>query len=222
VVVLGLTGGIGSGKSAFAARLARHAGVRVVSADDVAKRAMTDDAGLRAALVARFGSDTFGPDGALDRAGLAARVFGQPDEVAALNALVHPAVRRRMLAEIEAARAAGVRLLVYEAALLFEAGADVFVDHVALVVAPEAVRLRRAAARDGAAEADVRARMDRQIRPEEALARTRALGGTVVDNPGGDGAAHSEGEGATRSGGTSLVALDAQADALVLALVGPA
>lgn len=222
MIVLGLTGGIGSGKSAFAARLAQHAGVRVVLADDLAKRLMTADPDLRAALAARFGPETFGPDGALDRARLAARVFGQPDELAALNALVHPAVRRAMRAEIAAARADGVRLFVYEAALLFEVGAEALVDHVALVVAPEAVRLRRAMARDGATAEGVRARMAPQMDPAEATARTRALGGTVVDNSGGEGAAHSGGEGATRSGSTSLAALDAQADALVLALVGSA
>jgi dephospho-CoA kinase len=210
VIVLGLTGGIGSGKSALAARLATHAGVRVVFADDVAKEAMSTDAALRAALAARFGPETFGPDGVLDRAGLAARVFGDPAELAALNALVHPAVRRAMQAEIAAARADGVRLLVYEAALLFEAGADALVDHVALVAAPEEVRLRRAMARDGATADEVRARMARQMDPAEAVARTRARGGTVVDNSEGDGAPHA-GEG-------GLTDLHAQADALVRAL----
>lgn len=202
MVVLGVTGGIGSGKSALAARLATHPGVRVVLADDLAKRLMADDDDLRDALVARFGPETFGPDGALDRARLAARVFGRPDELAALNALVHPAVRRAMRAEIEAARAAGVRLFVYEAALLFEAGADALVDHVALVVAPEAVRLQRAMDRDGATSDQVRARMAQQIDPGEAVARTRAGGGTVVHNDAG------------------LADLYTQADALVRAFAG--
>ena len=203
MTVLGLTGGIGSGKSAVAARLATHAGARVVLADDLAKRIMATDPDLRAALVARFGADTFGPDGALDRARLAARVFGQPGDLAALNALVHPAVRRAMQAEIAEARADGVRLFVYEAALLFEAGADALVDHVALVTAPEDVRLRRAVVRDGATEAQVRARMAQQIGPGEAAARTRALGGTVLAND------------------ADLDALHAKADALARALAGP-
>ena len=202
MVVLGLTGGIGSGKSALAARLATRPGVRVVFADDVAKEAMSTDAVLRAALVARFGPETFEPDGTLDRARLAARAFGDPAEMAALNALVHPAVRRAMRAAVAAARAEGVRLLVYEAALLFEAGADALVDHVALVVAPEDVRLRRAMARDGATADEVRARMARQMDPTEAVARTRARGGTVIDNAE-DGAP----------------GLDAQAEALVRAFV---
>ena len=197
MTTLGLTGGIGSGKSAVAARMATHAGVRVVLADELAKRLMTDDAGLRAALVARFGADTFAPDGALDRARLAARVFADPAETAALNALVHPAVRRAMQAATDRAREDGVRLFVYEAALLFEAGADALVDHVALVTAAEAVREARAVARDHAAAADVRARMAQQMDPAEALRRTRAAGGTVVPNDG------------------DLAALHAHADALV-------
>ena len=78
MTTLGVTGGIGSGKSAFVARLARHPGVRVLLADDLAKRLMADDADVRRQLVARFGAETFGPDGALDRAYLAGRVFGDP------------------------------------------------------------------------------------------------------------------------------------------------
>ncbi len=200
MLVLGLTGGIGSGKTSVAERLATHAGVRAVFADDLAKRAMTGDPALRADLVAQFGPDTFDASGALDRAGLAARVFGDPAALAALNALVHPAVRRAMEAEIASARAQGVRLFVYEAALLFEAGADALVDHVALVVAPEADRVARAMARDGATETDVRARMARQIDPAEAERRTRAAGGTVVAND------------------ADLAALHARADALAARL----
>ena len=196
MTVLGLTGGIGSGKTAVAARLAEHAGVRVVFADDLAKRVMTDDDALRASLVARFGPETFDASGALDRARLAARAFADPSELEALNALVHPAVRRAMQAAVASARANGVRLFVYEAALLFEVGADALVDHVALVIAPEADRVARAMARDGVTEAAVRARMARQMAPDEAVRRTQALGGTVLRND------------------ADLAALRAQADAL--------
>ena len=101
-----------------------------------------------------------------------------------------------MTAAVETARADGVRLFVYEAALLFEVGAEALVDHVALVVAPEPVRVQRAMARDGALEADVRARMARQIDPAEAVRRAEALGGTVIEN------------------GSDLESLYAQTDAL--------
>ena len=178
--VLGVTGGIGSGKSAFVARLGAHAGVRVVLADDLAKRLMAEDADIRRRLVARFGEATFTADGALDRAALAGRVFADEAELAALNAIVHPAVRRALEGEVARARADGVRVLVYEAALLFETGGDAVVDQVVVVDAPVEVRVARAAARDGVPEAAVLARMRHQIDPAEARARADR----VVDNAG--------------------------------------
>ena len=180
MTTVGVTGGIGSGKSAFVARLARHDGVRVVLADDLAKRLMVEDDGVRAALEARFGPATYRPDGALSRSYLAERVFGDPRELAALNAIVHPAVRRALALEVARARADGVRALVYEAALLFETGGDAVVDRVVVVDAPERVRLARAAARDGVAEGAVRARMRHQIDPADARSRADL----VVDNAG--------------------------------------
>ena len=180
MTTLGVTGGIGSGKSALVARLAAHGGVRAVLADDVAKRLMAEDADVRRQLVERFGAETFGPDGALDRAALAGRVFGDPAEVAALNAIVHPAVRRALLGEIARAEADGVAVLVYEAALLFETGGDAVVDRVVWVDAPADTRVARASARDGVPAEAVRARMRHQIRPE--AARQRA--DVVVDNAG--------------------------------------
>ena len=184
MTTLGVTGGIGSGKSAFVDRLATHAGVRAVRADDVAKRLMADDPAVRAALVARFGADMFAPDGTLDRARLAARVFADPAELAALNAIVHPAVRQALHDALAQARADGVRLFVYEAALLFEVGADRLLDAVVLVDAPLDVRVARVQARDGASREAVEARMHSQIDPAVARARTLAVGGTVVENSG--------------------------------------
>ena len=180
MTTVGVTGGIGSGKSALVARLARHAGVRTVLADDVAKRLMAEDPDVRRQLVGRFGAETFGPDGALDRAYLAGRVFGDPAEVAALNAIVHPAVRRALIDAVGQAEADGVAVLVYEAALLFETGGDAVVDRVVWVDAPVETRLARAAARDGVDVEAVRARMRHQIDPETARARADV----VVDNAG--------------------------------------
>ena len=180
MTTLGVTGGIGSGKSALVARLGRHPGVRTVLADDVAKRLMTGDADVRRQLVARFGAETFGPDGALDRGYLAARVFGDPAEVEALNAIVHPAVRRALGEAIAEAEADGVAVFVYEAALLFETGGDAVVDRVVWVDAPVETRVARASARDGTTPEAVRARMRHQIDPE--TARQRA--DVVVDNAG--------------------------------------
>ncbi|WP_420456338.1 dephospho-CoA kinase [Rubrivirga sp.] len=192
MTTVGVTGGIGSGKSAFVARLGEHAGARVLLADDLAKRLMADDPDVRGQLVARFGPETFDDAGALDRGRLAARVFGDPGELAALNAIVHPAVRRALEDEQARARADGVEVLVYEAALLFETGGDAVVDLVVVVDAPVDVRVARAAARDGVSQAAVRDRLRHQIDP--ATARARA--DRVVDNAG------------------DLAALQAAADAL--------
>ena len=194
---LGVTGGIGSGKTALVARLATHPGVRVVLADDLAKRLMVEDPEVRRQLVARFGPEAYRDDGSLDRKAIAARVFGDAGELAALNAIVHPAVRRAMLDALDRARADGVRLLVYEAALIFETHADEILDHVAVVDAPVETRVARAMARDGSTRDDVLARMARQL--DSAEARRRA--DTVVDNGG------------------ALADLHAQADALYRQLV---
>ncbi|PAP75148.1 dephospho-CoA kinase [Rubrivirga marina] len=195
MTTVGLTGGIGSGKSAVAARLETFDGVRVVRADDLAKRLMAEDPGVRRQLVERFGAETFGLDGALDRAGLARRVFGDEAELAALNAIVHPAVRRALEETKADARADGVRVLVYEAALLFETGGDRVVDQVVVVDAPVDVRVARAAARDGVPEAAVRERMRHQIDP--AAARARA--DRVIDNAGDLDALHAEADALARA-----------------------
>ncbi|NNF57104.1 MAG: dephospho-CoA kinase [Rhodothermaceae bacterium] len=171
MITLGLTGGIGSGKSAVAAHLATKPGVRVIYADDEAKRLMHEDVALRAALVERFGREIYDTEGRLDRSALAARVFADPDELAALNALVHPAVREAMLAHIEEARCDGIDLLVYEAALLYEVGADAHLDGVAVVDAPVETRIARVMARDGVLREQVLDRMRHQLPPEDLRAR---------------------------------------------------
>ena len=190
---VGVTGGIGSGKSAFVARLAAHDGVRVVLADDLAKRLMVEDADVRAALVERFGPETYDGAGRLDRAHLAGRAFGDAGELAALNAIVHPAVRRALLAALDGARADGARLFVYEAALVFETGGDAVLDRVVVVDAPVETRVARVVARDGVDREAILARMGHQIDPAEARRRADL----VVVNDG------------------DLDALYAEADALV-------
>jgi dephospho-CoA kinase len=171
MITLGLTGGIGSGKSAVAAHLASEPGVRVLYADDEAKRLMHEDIALRAALVERFGREIYDTEGRLDRAALADRVFTDPEELAALNALVHPAVREALLTHMEDARKDGVELLVYEAALLYEVGAAEHLDGVAVVDAPVETRIARVMARDGVKREQVLARMHSQLPPEDLRAR---------------------------------------------------
>ncbi|MEM8556292.1 MAG: dephospho-CoA kinase [Bacteroidota bacterium] len=177
---LGITGGIGSGKSAAVAMLDALPGVRTLRADDLAKRLMHEDAALRAALVSEFGPQTYDAGGRLDRAWLASQVFGDPDRLARLNALVHPRVRDGFLAAKTQAEAEGVRLLVYEAALIYETNAERHLDAVAVVDAPVETRIARVMARDDVSRAQVEARMQHQLDP--ATLRERA--DHVLDNSG--------------------------------------
>lgn len=160
--VFGLTGGIASGKSAVAARL-RERGVPVIDADELAREVSGPGAEAVALIAAEFGEDVVAPDGALDRKKLAALVFGDPDKLRRLNAIVHPrvaALGARRTAEL-AGR--GERLACYEAALLVENGlADAFRPLV-VVAAPLAAQLARATTRDGVDEAAVRARVAAQL-----------------------------------------------------------
>jgi dephospho-CoA kinase len=160
--------------------LGERPGVRVIRADDVAKELMEEREDLRSALVDQFGPETYDDAGRLNRAWLAARVFGDDGAVARLNAIVHPAVREQLREDIERARDDDVRLLVYEAALLHEMGTAGLVDLVVLVDAPLPIRLERVVARDGTTSEKVEARAEHQMDP--AAFRERA--DVVIENDG--------------------------------------
>jgi dephospho-CoA kinase len=161
---LGLTGGIGSGKSA-AARIFADLGATVVSADEEARRLMDEDPELRRELVTAFGPAAYGEDGSLDRAYLAGRVFGNRAAIERLNAIVHPRVKAAFPEVRERAQRSGARLLVYEAALIVEAGLDDRFDAIAVVDAPSEQRIRRVMERDGVPRESVEARMQHQLAP---------------------------------------------------------
>ena len=141
---------------------------------------MEEDPEARAEIVAAFGPESYDAGGRLDRAYLAAKVFGDEANVARINAIVHP----RVFAAFERARAQaerdGVALLVHEAALIFEAGGDRHLDAVAVVDAPEEARIRRVVARDEVTPEQVRARMGHQLPPDELRRRADYL----IDNSG--------------------------------------
>ena len=159
---IGITGGIGSGKSRLC-RLFAERGVAVYDTDAAAKRLMTEDAALVEAIKARFGLESYA-DGALNRSYLAARVFSDEAERQVLNGLVHPAVKADFVAWAE--QQAG-DYVILESALLFEAGLDAMVDAVVAVLAPEALRIERVQQRDGVSEEQVRSRMAAQLSDEE-------------------------------------------------------
>ncbi|MCE7081948.1 dephospho-CoA kinase [Streptomyces sp. ST2-7A] len=177
MLTVGLTGGIGSGKSAVT-RLLAERGAVVVDADRVAREVVEPGTEGLAAVVAGFGPGVLGPDGALDRERLGRIVFSDPARLAALNAIVHPLVARRS-AELRAAAPAGA-VVVHDVPLLVENGLEDLYDLVVVVDASEEVRLDRLARSRGMAETDARARMAAQA---DRAARL-AVADRVVPNDG--------------------------------------
>lgn len=156
---VGITGGIGSGKTTVC-RLFEVLDVPVYYADDRARELMVTDARLREGIRELLGDQAYREDGSLDRAWIAREVFGNKEKLQALNGLVHPAVWRDTARWNEAFCDRPYTLR--EAALLYESGGHQMVDVMLVVTAPEALRIQRVRDRDGLSEADVRARMDRQ------------------------------------------------------------
>jgi dephospho-CoA kinase len=160
-LVVGLTGGIASGKSTVA-RLLVDRGARVVDADRVAREVVALGTPALAEIRAAFGDEVLQPDGRLDRARLAERVFGDIAARRLLEAITHPRIAERFVAERLRAEQDGVPLLVYEAALLVESGAHHAVDRLVVVAADPTVQIARIVTRDGVDEAAARARIDAQ------------------------------------------------------------
>jgi dephospho-CoA kinase len=146
---IGLTGPIGCGKSTVAGWLGEHPGVVVVDADDVAREVVEPGEPAFDAVLRRFGHDLRGADGRLDRAALGRIVFADPAALRDLEAIVHPAVRPRLLASIQDAATAGAPAVVIEAIRLVEGGLARECDEVWLVTCDPAVQRARVVARDG-------------------------------------------------------------------------
>jgi dephospho-CoA kinase len=175
VITVGLTGGIGSGKSTVAELLSSYGAV-IIDADVLAREAVAPGTPGLALVIDEFGPEVLAPDGSLDRARLGAVVFADPDRLAALNAIIHPFVRTRSH-ELEGAAADG-DVVVHVIPLLVENGLTGF-DVVVVVDASEETQLRRLAGR-GMDEADARARIDAQATREQ----RRAAADVVIDNDG--------------------------------------
>jgi dephospho-CoA kinase len=187
--VVGLTGGIGTGKSTVARMLA-GLGAVVIDADAIVHELQARGTPLLARIVEAFGPEMLRRDGALDRERLAKLVFSDPAARKRLNELVHPAVGAEMLRRLEAARAAGVALVVLDIPLLLEGRARAepgrvktasdLVSEVIVVYAPESAQIERQVARDGATPAHAAERVRAQLSIEE----KRKLADHVIDNAG--------------------------------------
>lgn len=168
ILRIGITGGIGSGKSLVCSIFSRL-GVPVLSADDTAKGLMRGDASLRRALIKLLGPSTYRPDGELDRQFVASKIFSDSGLQRKVNALVHPRVEAEVGKQFVRLEKAGNRLAIVEAALIYEAGFEKELDYVIVVDAPESDRIRRVVDRDGVEADDVRKRIQSQHSPESKL-----------------------------------------------------
>jgi dephospho-CoA kinase len=171
---VGITGGIGSGKTTVC-RIFEALGVPVYDADYWAKWLIANDPEVRSAIVALFGTEAYLPDGAYNRAFVAGIVFNNSEKLAALNAVVHPAVEQHSRAWHDQQALAGHSYTLKEAALLVESGGYLFLDALIVVTAPEEIRVQRVMARDGIEADAVRARIRNQMSEAEKIALANYL-----------------------------------------------
>ena len=176
--LIGLTGGIASGKSTAVKHL-ESLGARVVDCDRLGHRAYEPGTASFNAVAEAFGKDVVDRDGCIDRRVLGEKVFGKPVEMKKLTDIVWPEIGRLARKEIEAAGSGGITVM--EAAVLFEAGWTDGLDEIWVVLADPEVAVERTMARDGLDEAAVRKRIASQLSNEERAARADV----VIDNSGG-------------------------------------
>lgn len=182
MLMVGLTGGIGAGKSTVTAVL-EAAGAVIVDADRIAREVVEPGTPGLAMLVAEFGEDILGSDGSLDRAELAARAFADADRTVALNAITHPLIGERTAELFGTAPADAI--VVHDMPLLVEGGMTPAYHLVIVVDTPAEIRLRRLVEQRGMPEGDARARMSRQATDEA----RRVEADVVIDNSGDRGLA---------------------------------
>ena len=163
---IGLTGGIGSGKTTVA-HIFEVLGIPVYYADQAAKELMNHDPELKQKILTAFGPSSY-REGQIDRAFLAAQVFSNPEKLALLNTYVHPATLQDAEKWMKRQTTA---YAIKEAALIFEAGLEKYFDYVIGVAAPESLRLERAIQRDQSSSENILQRMQQQMDEEEKISR---------------------------------------------------
>ena len=177
MLLVGLTGGIGSGKSTVSGMLAER-GAEVIDADHIAREVVMPRTPAWCKIRDHFGPGVLFADGSIDRQALADIVFGDPAKLALLNEITHPAIFERIADRLEAARDRDV-IVVLDAALLIETGLAQRVDMLVVTHSPKEVQVQRLAAK-GMAATQADARIAAQLSPEERLARADL----VIDNSG--------------------------------------
>ena len=179
MLVIGLTGGIGTGKSE-AARQLEELGALIISADQVGHEAYTVNTEAWEQVVATFGNGILQDDKEIDRRKLGGIVFADPSQLKKLNQIMHPRMARIVSDKIEAFRGQGVDTVVVEAALLFEAGWDSLVEEVWVTDASEEIIIGRLRERNGLSEEEAKKRINSQMDRMERIGRSDF----VINNSG--------------------------------------
>lgn len=178
-MIIGLTGGIGSGKSTVA-RAFETLGIPWVDADDVAREIVTPGEPALLAIQARFGDLVINSDGTLNRAALRTIVFNDPAQRQWLESITHPKIRERILQQLEELSARGAPYVLLVSPLLFESGQHALVNQTIVVDIPQELQLARTLQRDGVSESQVHAILAAQLPREQRLAKADH----VIDNSG--------------------------------------
>ena len=176
--LIGLTGGIATGKSTVSAML-REKGATVLDADEIAREVVAPGTAGYADVVKAF-PGTVSADGTLDRKALAARVFSSPSDRRTLDGILHPRIQEAFLEKSQALADQGVQRIIYDAALLIETGLHAFLDGVILVAAPRELQIARLIERNGLSPAEAEARVDSQM----PFAEKRRYAKWIIDNSG--------------------------------------
>jgi dephospho-CoA kinase len=159
--IIGLTGGIGSGKSTVAQLLAKLGAV-ILEADKMGHEVLQSTA-VKQEIVSAFGEEVLAPDGAIDRKKISSKVFGNPEALSTLNNIVHPRMYEKTVSKFDEYRRLGAEVVVLDAPLLIEAGITSLVDEIWVTYAPEATVLERIRTRSGLSSEETLARIRAQL-----------------------------------------------------------
>ncbi|MGM0986164.1 MAG: dephospho-CoA kinase [Pseudomonadota bacterium] len=184
-MIIGVTGGIASGKTTVARAFARR-GIPWVDADDVAREVVAPGEPALGEIAEQFGHDVLAPDGRLDRRALREIVFADGQARQRLEQITHPRIRQRLEAHLQRLQAQGAPYVLLVSPLLFESGQDAMVDRCLVIDVPETVQIARTAARDDVDEAQARAIVAAQMPRAERLARADDVIDNATDEAGLD------------------------------------
>jgi dephospho-CoA kinase len=179
MIVIGLTGGIGTGKSEVA-RIFQELGAVLINADQIGHQAYNPHSEIWQEVVKAFGEEILQPSGEIDRKKLGSIVFADPDQLTRLNQIMHPRMARMVARQVQELGEQGADVVVVEAALLFEAGWDSLVGEVWSTESPEDLVIKRLQSRSGLSQEEAKKRIDSQMSAEERKSRSQV----VVDNSG--------------------------------------